>query len=399
MGPLVPFIISEEFNLVVALIAGIGFGFILEQAGFSSTKKLVGLFYGYDFTVLKVFFTAGVTAMIGVLLFGHIGILDLSVIYINPTFLTSAIVGGVIMGAGFIIGGFCPGTSIVAASVGKLDGLAFVFGGFLGVLAFSVGFPYLEELYYANAQGPVIISDKLGISKMLFAFALTAVAFAAFYFTGKIEDRVNNVKQPIPKQTFNRYAISMGLAFVLLGMMAITPDYEQLLQSRIARAEQQKKCVFYEVSAEKLAFEIANNHYKVNVIDVRSPEEFEEYHIPLAINIPLEEILDRKWERYFKQTIKPNYFYAESDTIVKKACLLARFVGDSENYILRESVSQFEAMFQNPQPPPAYASKQEFNTYNFRKEVAYKMENLVEALKNINQPIVQEPIKIQGGCS
>src|SRR6056297_2706593 len=175
MGPLVPFIISEEFNLVVALIAGIGFGFILEQAGFSSTKKLVGLFYGYDFTVLKVFFTAGVTAMIGVLLFGHIGILDLSVIYINPTFLTSAIVGGAIMGAGFIIGGFCPGTSIVAASVGKIDGLAFVFGGFLGVLAFSVGFPYLEELYYANAQGPVIISDKLGISKMLFAFALTAV--------------------------------------------------------------------------------------------------------------------------------------------------------------------------------------------------------------------------------
>ena len=66
MGPLVPFIISNEFNLIVALIAGIGFGFVLEQAGFSSTKKLVGLFYGYDFTVLKVFFTAGVTAMIGV---------------------------------------------------------------------------------------------------------------------------------------------------------------------------------------------------------------------------------------------------------------------------------------------------------------------------------------------
>jgi rhodanese-related sulfurtransferase len=399
MGPLVPFIISEEFNLVVALIAGIGFGFILEQAGFSSTKKLVGLFYGYDFTVLKVFFTAGVTAMIGVLLFGHIGILDLSVIYINPTFLTSAIVGGAIMGAGFIIGGFCPGTSIVAASVGKIDGLAFVFGGFLGVLAFSFGFPYLEELYNANAQGPVLISDKLGISKMLFAFALTTVAFAAFYFTGKIEDRINNVKQPIPKKTFNRYASSMGLAFVLLGMMVITPDYQQLLQNRIAKAEEQKKCVFYEISAEKLAFEIANNHYKVNVIDVRSPEEFEEYHIPLAINIPLEEILDRKWEQYFKQTVKPNYFYAESDTIVKKACLLAKFVGNSENYILKEPVSQFEAMFHNPQPPPAYASKNDFNTYNFRKKVSHDMENLMEALKNINQPVVQKPIKIQGGCS
>jgi len=234
---------------------------------------------------------------------------------------------------------------------------------------------------------------------MLFAFALTTVAFAAFYFTGKIEDRINNVKQPIPKKTFNRYAGSMGLAFVLLGMMVITPDYQQLLQKRIAKAEEQKKCVFYEISAEKLAFEIANNHYKVNVIDVRSPEEFEEYHIPLAINIPLEEILDRKWKKYFKQTVKPNYFYAESDTIVKKGCLLAKFVGDSENYILKEPVSQFKAMFHNPQPPPAYASKKDFNTYNFRKKVSHDMENLVEALKNINQPVVQKPIKIQGGCS
>ena len=51
MGPLVPFIISEEFSLIIAFFLGIGFGFILEQAGFSSTKKLVGLFYGYDFTV------------------------------------------------------------------------------------------------------------------------------------------------------------------------------------------------------------------------------------------------------------------------------------------------------------------------------------------------------------
>jgi hypothetical protein len=113
MGPLVPYIISEEFSLVIAFFIGIAFGFILEQAGFSSTKKLVGLFYGYDFTVLRVFFTAGITAMAGVLLMGHYGLLDLDVIYVNPTFLKSALLGGLIMGAGFIIGGFCPGTSVV----------------------------------------------------------------------------------------------------------------------------------------------------------------------------------------------------------------------------------------------------------------------------------------------
>jgi hypothetical protein len=66
MGPLVPYVISVEFSLVIAFFIGIAFGFILEQAGFSSAKKLVGLFYGYDFTVLRVFFTAGITAMTGV---------------------------------------------------------------------------------------------------------------------------------------------------------------------------------------------------------------------------------------------------------------------------------------------------------------------------------------------
>ena len=97
MGPLVPDIITNELNLIVALLVGIAFGYILEQAGFSSSRKLTGLFYGTDFTVLRVFFTAGVTAMVGVLLLIKLGFLDGSVIYVNPTFLHSAIVGGSIM--------------------------------------------------------------------------------------------------------------------------------------------------------------------------------------------------------------------------------------------------------------------------------------------------------------
>jgi rhodanese-related sulfurtransferase len=399
MGPLVPYIIGDEFNLVIALIVGIGFGFILEQAGFSSTKKLVGLFYGYDFTVLKVFFTAGVTAMIGVLVFGHIGILDLSMIYINPTFLYSALVGGGIMGAGFIIGGFCPGTSVCAAAIGKIDGMAFVFGSFIGIFAFAQAYPLIENLYLAEAWGPVLINEHLGLSKILFGLILAGVAFFAFYVTGIIEDRVNGYDALIPKATKMRYILSMGLAFLIIITMAITPDKKQVIQNRIAKAEEQKKCVFHEISADKLAYEISNHHYKMNVIDVRSPEEYKEYHIPLAINIPLNEIMDRKWEKIFKQKIKPNYFYADVDTIVKKACLLAKHVGKSENYILRESAAEFKAMFSEPEPPGPYASKDEVNIFRFRSKANHDMTNLVNALKNINQPVVQKPVVIKGGCS
>ncbi|MEZ4848849.1 MAG: hypothetical protein R3B93_09585 [Bacteroidia bacterium] len=56
MGPIIPSAgISDEINFLIAFIIGIGFGFALEQAGFSSSRKLAGMFYGYDTTVLKVF--------------------------------------------------------------------------------------------------------------------------------------------------------------------------------------------------------------------------------------------------------------------------------------------------------------------------------------------------------
>ena len=61
MGPLTGILdLTQGINLLIAFLIGIGFGFALEQAGFSSSRKLAGMFYGYDATVLKVFFTAAI---------------------------------------------------------------------------------------------------------------------------------------------------------------------------------------------------------------------------------------------------------------------------------------------------------------------------------------------------
>ncbi len=129
MGPFVPDLISDSLNLVVALAIGFLFGFVLEQAGFSSSRRLAGVFYGYDLTVLRVFFTAAVTAATGVLLLGAAGLLDLNVIFVNPTWMKPAIVGGVIMGLGFLLGGFCPGTSVCAVAIGKYLSTTTAIGG------------------------------------------------------------------------------------------------------------------------------------------------------------------------------------------------------------------------------------------------------------------------------
>ena len=182
MGPLVTNnIISENTNLMLAFVIGIGFGFVLESSGFSSSRKLAGMFYGYDTTVLKVFFVAAITAMLGTILFGLFGWLDLSVIYINPTYLWSSILGGVIMGIGFIAGGYCPGTAFCAVSIGKLDALAFIGGLFIGVLIFMEAYPLFEKIYLATFMGTPFVYDSLGISRGLFALLLIIAAFGMFW--------------------------------------------------------------------------------------------------------------------------------------------------------------------------------------------------------------------------
>ncbi|MEI7596212.1 MAG: YeeE/YedE thiosulfate transporter family protein [Bacteroidota bacterium] len=190
MGPLVSNIENfENLNLLIALFIGVGFGFVLEQSGFSSSRKLAGVFYGYDMTVMKVFFTAAITAGLGLLFFSLFGWIDLSLIYVNNTFIYSAIIGGVLMGIGFILGGFCPGTSVCAAAIGKIDAMIFILGIIIGVAIFGFGFPLWETIYKANPQGPLKISDFIGISDGLFMLVLIVMAIGMFYGAEWVEKK------------------------------------------------------------------------------------------------------------------------------------------------------------------------------------------------------------------
>jgi len=179
----------EWLNMLTAFLIGTGFGFALEQAGFSSSRKLAGMFYGYDTTVLKVFFTAAIVALIGAQFLGYFGLLNLNQVYVNEFYVTASIVGGVIMGAGFIMGGFCPGTGICAMSIGKIDAMVFVAGGFAGAFLFTETYPLIEGLATAQYRGPVKINEVLGLSPGLFTLLLSAAAAAMFWLAELAEKR------------------------------------------------------------------------------------------------------------------------------------------------------------------------------------------------------------------
>ncbi len=195
MGPLIPNeIIDPAWNNVLAVLLGMAFGFVLEASGFSSSRKIMGTFFGYDFVVLRVFFTAAITAMVGIFYFDYLGILDFSMLYIHPTYLTSAIIGGIVMGLGFSFGGYCPGTSYCAVAIGKIDALVFSVGLFFGIFVFSEVYPLIENMYLNKSLGPIKVFESIGISGELFIFLLIIAAVAIFAVTSYLQQRVKKVE-------------------------------------------------------------------------------------------------------------------------------------------------------------------------------------------------------------
>ena len=194
MGPLIPNgIIPPEWNFVIAILIGIVFGFTLEASGFSSSRKIAGVFYGYDFAVLKVFFTAALVAMIGIYYMDYLELVNIEELFVLPTYTWSAIIGGIFMGLGFVLAGFCPGTTLCAAAIGKIDAMAVILGIMIGIFIFSELYNFIEPLFDGSYLGRITISDSLGISPYWFIFLFSILAIIAFYFADVIRKRVKKV--------------------------------------------------------------------------------------------------------------------------------------------------------------------------------------------------------------
>ncbi|MCP4309878.1 MAG: YeeE/YedE family protein [Bacteroidetes bacterium] len=181
--------ISQGMILGFAVVTGIIFGFLLEKAGFGNAKKLVEQFYFTDMRMLKVLFSAVITAMIGIFWLSYFGVLDITQIYINGTFLWSQIVGGVLFGFGFVICGLCPGTSCVAVFTGKLDGIAVVGGMFTGLVLFSETAPAIGKFLSGSSLGDLSLYELFNMNYGLLTFLIVLFALAVFWFAGRVEDR------------------------------------------------------------------------------------------------------------------------------------------------------------------------------------------------------------------
>ncbi len=218
---------SEEYRLLTAIVLGFLFGFSLERAGFGNARKLVGQFYLQDMTVFKVMFTGILVAMVGLYSLASFGLVDLRMIWINPTFVWAQVVGGFVLGAGFIMSGLCPGTSVVSAASGRWDGVVTFLGVFMGVALFALTvdwFPGLSALYTGGSLGVITLPDLLKVPAPLFALAVVIFAIAAFVGAEKVERVFQQRRRPaeLTPRPRPRTKFALGGAFAIATVVAMT---------------------------------------------------------------------------------------------------------------------------------------------------------------------------------
>ncbi len=276
--------LGTPLTYTIFLIVGIGFGFMLEQAGFGRSSKLAAQFYFKDFAMFKVMFTAVITAM--VLIYGSaaIGILDMRAVFIPATYLWPIAIGGFVLGVGFLIGGLCPGTSIVGAATLKLDAMVFLGGVVIGVFVFGETVPYFMDFWTTSDLGRLTLPDWLGVPTGV--VVLVIVVFALLLFRGVAAlEKKTGISDPgnAPKAQYIGAGVLVLLALVVLIIGdPTTEDY----WSAVA-AEEQPRLDNREVQIHPgELLELMNDGYKnLIMLDVRDERDYNQFHLRAAHQI------------------------------------------------------------------------------------------------------------------
>jgi hypothetical protein len=152
---------NKTIQMVLGLLMGICFGFLLQKGGVTHYEVIMGQLLLTDWTVAKVMLSAVVTGMIGIYLLRIPGLVRL---HKNSGSFGSTVIGGLIFGIGFALLGYCPGTVAGAVGQGSLDALlGGVFGMLLGTAIYSMIYDYLDKwILHVGEFGTITLPQLIG---------------------------------------------------------------------------------------------------------------------------------------------------------------------------------------------------------------------------------------------
>ncbi len=266
-------------QMLPALVVGFFFGFVLEGSGFGNARVLAAQFYGNNMRVFKVMFTSIITAGVGMALLSGAGVLDMTLLAFPETYIWPHLVGGLLLGAGFIISGYCPGTSIVAAGSGKLDGFITVFGVVIGSVAFGELYPWIKDFYLSSGKGVMTLDGLLGVPYALAMAALAIAAIGMFIGAEKLE-QVLGRRMKKSERPRTRYARGPLYALAGVGVVAAVLAYLPV-SGRQAVGEHRQVA---KMSPTELGTLIIERPGSLYVVDMRKKPDCEgKDRLPLAL--------------------------------------------------------------------------------------------------------------------
>lgn len=164
---------------VTGLLIGALFGAALVLAGLADPDKIIGTLRLKDLHAMKTIFVFILVSMLGTWLLNFAGLAHFSV---KPAALVTVLIGGAILGVGFGMTGYCPGTGLACAATGRLDALVSVFGMLLGALVFILIYPFvIAPLDKMANWGKVTLPEVTPMSANLWVGIITLV-FVAILF-------------------------------------------------------------------------------------------------------------------------------------------------------------------------------------------------------------------------
>jgi len=281
-------LLGTTVNTLILLLIGAAFGWVLESAGFGDSRRLAGQFYFRDLAVLRVMFTAIVSAMLLIFWASALGWLSYEDLWVNPTYWWPGIVGGLVMGVGFILGGYCPGTSLVSLATFKLDGLCFVLGALLGVTAFGETADRIAAFANSGFAGRLTLPDVAGVDAGWVTVAVVLMALGMFW-------GANRLKEMVTGQVEARTRLAAWGPWLLLaaaaGLVLVgQPDWRERWE-RLHQAQALLKGRQVQIQAAELATLMQDPTIDLRLLDVRGEADYNLFHLRGALRLE-EQVLE-----------------------------------------------------------------------------------------------------------
>lgn len=160
------------------------------------------------------------------------------------------------------------------------------------------------------------------------------------------------------------------------------------------------------LSTDQVAQMVIEKDPSLRLIDLRTKDEYDKYHLPGAINVPLSDILSPDYTDILNQGAYMNVFYSNGVTKANEAWMITRQLGYVNNYVMMGGLNYWAETILAPEKPASTSPDDEFAKYDFRKAASGALGGGALETKTSDAPVAPVPPvqprtkkkRVAGGC-